>query len=170
MIEFQPHWYVVQSQPRAEQKAVINLQRQGFLTYMPRYLKRRRHARRIDMVAAPLFPRYLFVRLDPSVQRWRPIFSTFGVSRIICNGDLPTPLSDQVINSIRDREDASGFVYLDRRPQFRIGDSIRIRDGVFADHLGLYEGMKDSERVAILLDLLGRKVRVSVNLESVVAA
>ena len=33
-------------------------------TYLPRYLKRRRHARRVDIVAAPLFPRYLFVAID----------------------------------------------------------------------------------------------------------
>jgi transcriptional antiterminator RfaH len=53
---------------------------------------------------------------------------------------------------------------------FQPGDRIRMLDGAFADCLGLYEGSKDSERVAILLDLLGRKVRVMVDLDSVAAA
>jgi transcriptional antiterminator RfaH len=163
-------WYVVQSQPNAEQKAIAHLERQGFVTYLPRYLKRRRHARRVDIVAAPLFPRYLFVTVDLTLQRWRSIFSTVGVSRIICNGDVPTAISDKVVEILKAREDGGGFVRLDRRPNYRAGDKIRVLDGVFADCFGLYEGMKDSDRVAILLDLLGRKVRVIVDVESVAAA
>jgi transcriptional antiterminator RfaH len=163
-------WYVVQSQPNCELKAVANLERQGFSTYLPRYLKRRRHARRVEVVPAPLFPRYLFVRVDVSTQRWRSIFSTVGVSRLVCNGDCPTALSDQVIENLRVREDGAGFVHLTSRPNFRPGEAIRILEGAFTDCLGLYEGMKDGDRVAILLDLLGRKVRVMVDAEAVAAA
>jgi transcriptional antiterminator RfaH len=121
-------------------------------------------------VPAPLFPRYLFVGIDLGAQRWRSIFSTFGVSRLVCNGELPAPIADQVVNGLKSREDASGYVRLAFRPNFRAGDKIRILEGAFADCLGLYEGMKDSDRVAILLDLLGRKVRVTVDVESVAAA
>ena len=64
MISNKQRWYVVQSQPNAELKAVAHLNRQGFATYLPRYLKRRRHARRVEIIAAPLFPRYLFVSID----------------------------------------------------------------------------------------------------------
>ena len=42
--------------------------------------------------------------------------------------------------------------------------------GVFAENLGLFDGMADRDRVAILLDLLGRKVRVSIEPELVTAA
>jgi transcriptional antiterminator RfaH len=163
-------WYVVQSQPSAERKAIAHLERQGFATYLPRYLKRRRHARKVDIIPAPLFPRYLFVAIDLATQRWRSIFSTVGVSRLVCNGDIPTPISDQVLETLRAREDNGGYVRLDHRPNFHAGDRIRVLEGAFADCLGLYEGMRDSDRVAILLDLLGRKVRVTVDLESVAAA
>lgn len=162
-------WYVVQSQPNAELKAVTHLGRQGFATYLPRYLKRRRHARRVEHVPAPLFPRYLFVGMNVGTQRWRSIFSTVGVSRIVCNGELPTPIPDQVIENLRAREH-DGLIKLDQRPLFRVGDQVRLLDGAFADCLGLYEGMKDGDRVALLLDLLGRKVRVIVDTNSVVAA
>jgi transcriptional antiterminator RfaH len=166
----QMRWYVAQTQPNAESKAVAHLGRQGFVTYLPRYMKRRRHARRVDLVPAPLFPRYLFIEIDTTIQRWRSIFSTVGVSQLVCTGDTPTPVSDQVVTLLKDREDTAGFIQLDRRPMFRVGDKIRVLDGVFADCIGLYEGMKDNDRVAILLDLLGRKVRVMVDLESVSAA
>jgi transcriptional antiterminator RfaH len=163
-------WYVVQTQPNAERKAVYHLERQGFATYLPRYLKRRRHARRVDTVAAPLFPRYLFVAIDMDTQRWRSIYSTVGVSRLVCAGETPTPAPEQVVATLKQREDVAGLIKLERRPQFRAGEKVRVLDGVFTDCLGLYDDMADRDRVAILLDLLGRKVRVVVDAESVVAA
>jgi transcriptional antiterminator RfaH len=169
MTSGQPRWYVVQTQPNAESKTVAHLGRQGFATYLPRYLKRRRHARRVDVVAAPLFPRYLFVEIDMAMQRWRSIYSTVGVSRLICAGDVPTPAPDHVIAMLKDREDAAGFIQLDRPPQFRLGDKIRVVEGLFSDCLGLYDGMPDRDRVAVLLDLLGRKVRVLLDADAVTA-
>ena len=61
--------------------------RQGYETYLPRYLKRRRHARKVDFAAKPLFPRYMFVAIDMATQRWRSVQSTIGVSRLVTNGD-----------------------------------------------------------------------------------
>ncbi|MGC2115668.1 MAG: transcriptional activator RfaH, partial [Pseudolabrys sp.] len=110
MIPGQPQWYVVQTQANAENKAVAHLARQGFVTYLPRYLKRRRHARRVDVVAAPLFPRYLFVEIDMAAQRWRSIYSTVGVSRLVCNGEFPAAVPERVVELLRNREDTSGFI------------------------------------------------------------
>ena len=163
-------WYVVQTQPHAESKAVAHLARQGFAAYLPRYLKRRRHARKVETVAAPLFPRYLFVTVDMETQRWRSIHSTTGVSRLVCNGEEPTPVPPAVVAALQGREDAGGFVQLERRPQFAPGEHVRIVDGVFADSLGLFECMADRERVAILLDLLGRKVRILLDEGAITAA
>jgi transcriptional antiterminator RfaH len=163
-------WYVAQSQPNAELKAAAHLNRQGFTIYLPRYMKRRRHARRVDHVPAPLFPRYLFVGIDMATQRWRSIFSTVGISRLVCNGDVPQSVPDQIVAALRAREDEGGLVRLDLRPSFRAGDKICVLDGALAGCFGLCECMKDNERVAVLLDMLGRKVRVTVNVESVAAA
>ena len=170
MMSSRSRWYVAQTQPNAENKAAAHLGRQGFVTYLPRYLKRRCHARRVEIVPAPLFPRYLFVEIDTAVQRWRSIYSTLGVSQLVGHGDIPTPVSDLVLAALRSREDAEGFIKLDSRPSFRVGDKIQVLAGVFADCFGLYEGMKHCDRVAILLDLLGRKVRVTVDAENVTAA
>lgn len=166
----QPRWYVVQTQAHAEGKAAVHLARQGFEPYLPRYLKRRRHARRIETVVAPLFPRYLFVAIDMAVQRWRSVSSTIGVSRLVCNGDRPTPVSEAVIGALKDSEGGDKLVRLDPPPRFLPGDQVKIVDGVFSACLGLYEGMADRDRVAVLLDLLGRKVRVVVDDLSIAAA
>jgi transcriptional antiterminator RfaH len=165
-----PHWYVAHTHPHAEAKATAHLSRQGFDVYFPRYIKRRRHARRIETVPAPLFPRYLFVAIDLNAQRWRSIFSTVGVSRLVCNGEDPSPVPIGIVEALKNREDAGGFVRLDCRPRFHVGDKIRVLDGAFSSCLGLFEGMAERERIAILLDLLGRKVRVILDADLVAAA
>src|SRR5262249_4609156 len=126
--------------------------------------------RRVEIVSAPLFPRYLFVTMDMMCQRWRAVRSTIGVTRLVCNGDDPVPVADNIIETLKGREGSDGFVVLRARPQFVLGAKVRVLDGVFADCLGLFDGMKDSDRVSVLLDLLGRKVRVVLDEFSVAAA
>lgn len=165
-----PRWYVVHTQPRGETRAAMHLAQQGFDVYLPRYMKRRRHARRVEMVAAPLFPRYLFVALDTGLQRWRAVQSTMGVSYLVCNGDEPTALSPEIIQQIKARENEHGLICLDVQPRFTQGDKVRVLDGALAACLGLFEENADRNRVSILLDLLGRKVRVLLNSEQLEAA
>src|ERR1700743_1219444 len=117
-------WYVVQTQPNSEAKATQNLIRQGYEVYLPRYLKRRQHARKVDFAAKPLFPRYLFVAVDMATQRWRSIHSTFGVARLVTNGDAPAMVPTGVIGAIKAREDGEGFIQMDRRLTFEPGDKV----------------------------------------------
>jgi transcriptional antiterminator RfaH len=163
-------WYVVHTHAHSESKAASNLSRQGYSIYLPLYLKKRRHARRVETVAAPFFPRYLFIRVDWKTQGWRPIQSTIGVRRLVCHGDEPASLSNRVVAELRNREDEHGYIRFDPRPRFAPGDQVRVINGAFDTCLGLFEGMKDRERVAILLDLLGRKVRVLLERDAIAAA
>jgi transcriptional antiterminator RfaH len=163
-------WYVVQTQVNGEAKAQENLRRQGYQIYLPRYLKRRRHARKVDLVAKPLFPRYMFVAIDTAAQRWRSVQSTIGVSRLVTIGDEPAVVPERVIGALKAREDAKGFVKMDVGPAFAPGDKVRVLSGAFMDNSGLFNGMADHDRVSILLEMLGRKVRVVLDADLVTAA
>jgi transcriptional antiterminator RfaH len=165
-----PRWYVVQTQVNGEAKAAQNLARQGYEIYLPRYLKRRRHARKVDFTAKPLFPRYMFVAIDMATQRWRSIQSTFGVARLVSNGDDPATVPEGVLHALRAREDDNGFVRLDNKPTFAPGDKVRVLAGAFMDNAGLFNGLADHDRVSILLEMLGRKVRVLLDADMVAAA
>jgi transcriptional antiterminator RfaH len=165
-----PRWYVVQTQVNGEAKAAQNLLRQGYEIYLPRYLKRRRHARKVDFTAKPLFPRYMFVAIDMATQRWRSIQSTFGVARLVSNGDDPATVPEGVLHALRAREDDNGFVRLDNKPTFAPGDKVRVLAGAFMDNAGLFNGLADHDRVSILLEMLGRKVRVLLDADMVAAA
>jgi len=160
-------WFVVHTRANGEAKAKYHLERQGFATYVPRYLKLRKHARRSERVPAPLFPRYLFVAFDPLITRWRAIHSTVGVSHLVASGDQPTPVPGAIMEALRAGEDASGFFQVDERPQFVAGDVVRVVAGAFADAVGRFHSMSDTDRIVVLLEFLGRPVRVRLPIEAV---
>lgn len=161
-------WYVVRTHARQEVKAAVNLERQGYRTYLPRYLRRRQHARRVEIIPAPLFTCYLFVAIDIASQRWRSIQSTYGVVQLVCNGANPALVPPAIVADFRNRENEQGFVQLAQRGLTK-GEQVRVVEGVFSPGLGLFEGMTDNERVTVLLDLLGRKVRISMEQTAVAA-
>lgn len=162
-------WYVVQTRPHAECKAQEHLRRQGFKTYLPKLIKTRRHARKVEMVSRPLFPSYLFVSIDATNQPWRAIRSTIGVAALVGSEDGPTPLQEGVVETLRGKEDADGFFH-PAAAAFSTGAAIRVIDGLFASCLGFFEAMSDGQRVSVLLELLGRPVRVVLDTHSVTAA
>jgi len=160
-------WYVAQTHRRDEEKAAWHLRRQEFSVYLPRYLTRRRHARRVDWVKAPLFPRYLFIEMDSEHTQWRCINSTFGVSRLVCNGDRPAPVPEGIVEDIVARSDNKGLVRLDRMRTFSQGQKVQIMFGALTDRVGMFERLTDEDRVVLLLDMLGRQVRIKLPLETI---
>jgi transcriptional antiterminator RfaH len=163
-------WYAVETQPHNEARAAAHLRHQGFEVYLPRYQKRRRHARRVDMVAAPLFPKYLFVAKDEAGPRLSAINSTIGVRRLVKRGDQPATLSSAVIDEIKAREGADGFVRLQRGVSFAPGTEVRVRDGAFGDCTAVFLDIADEDRVSVLMTLLGRQVTVVMRADAIVAA
>lgn len=160
-------WYVAQTHIRAECKALSHLRRQGFSTYLPQYLKRRRHARRTDWVPRPLFPRYIFIEMDLHCTRWRAIRSTVGITDLVCHGDRPAPVPPGVVDDIRRREDTKGMIAVAREARFATGDVVRITAGPLAEQVALFQRASDEERVILLLDMLGRRMSVEVPEDSI---
>ena len=162
-------WYAVHTHPHKEFKAFEHLRRQNYQAYLPRYLKTIRHARKSERVIRPFFPRYLFVRLNLAINGWRAIRSTVGVSDIVCFGEQPAPLPAGVIDALQGQE-IEGFIELRNKNALKPGDNVVVLDGPFAHQMGLCVSVSDNERVAILLDMLGRKVRVLIDTDVVAAA
>lgn len=155
-------WYVVHTKAGAERLAEGNLERQGFHVYLPRARLHKRGARGASIVTVPLFPRYVFVRLDLENAPWRAVNSTYGVSRLVSFGDRPAHIDDAVIAEIRDREREDGIVPLADIVSFEPGEKVEITHGAFSDQTGIFKCRSDKERVTVLLNLLGRDLSVSV--------
>lgn len=162
-------WYVIYTHASCEEKVLVNLKHQGFEAYLPRYRKTRRHARKVETVLRPMFPRYLFVALDLERDQWRSINGTFGAVAIFCRGEKPVAVPQGIVESIIAREDERGAVDL-TPPGLKRGDKVRIINGAFSDNTALIDEISDDQRVILLLDLMGRKVRVTVPTESLAIA
>jgi len=164
-------WYVVHTQAGRESFAAGHLERQGFTAYLPRCRQQRRHARRTTQVLAPLFPRYLFVRVDFARDRWQSINGTHGVHHLVCMGDRPSAVPDGVVEAIRARETEDGMIDLPQDPllgqTFAPGETVKITAGPLADQAGLFDGLDASARVVVLLDMLGRKVPVPLRADAI---
>src|SRR5258706_199461 len=102
-------WAVVNTQPHRERTALENLARQDFHAYCPMVRKRIRHARRAQDALRPLFPGYVFVRVDPDLRRWRPILSTIGVRTVVCCRAQPSLVDDGLRRRLQARQIAGGL-------------------------------------------------------------
>ena len=155
------HWYAVHTLPFAEKRAEAQLNNQQFRTFLPKRQKTIRHARKLRTVIAPFFPRYLFVVLDLSRHQWRSVNGTFGVSSLVMAGDLPCPAPHGIVESMLAVADADDLLQL--QPNLKVGATVRLAAGPFAEQLGILDRLDDSGRIRVLLNILGRQVPVSLS-------
>ena len=151
-------WYVVHTQAFAERRAERHLEEQGFHVFMPTVVKTTRHARRVQQVVTPLFPRYIFVELDLTRDRWHPINGTVGVCRLITANDRPLRLPSGFVEGIiaANPRDAA----TERVPSMRVDDIVRVTEGPFAELIGRVQKLDVRGRVDVLLEIMGRAVSV----------
>jgi transcriptional antiterminator RfaH len=96
-------WYVVQTKPRQEYRALENLINQGYECVLPEYqCERLRHGVRM-LRNEPLFPRYLFIHLDTVSMNWGPIRSTYGVIGLVRFGGVPASMPEGMVEAVMNR-------------------------------------------------------------------
>src|SRR5262249_22452282 len=138
----------------------------GDETYFPRLRERRiSHGRRIE-IRPPLFPGYCFLTVEA---QWYAARWSIGVIGLIMDSIRPARAAHHIIHDLRKR-DGNGLIEFPQRDKLKPGDQVRILQGPFAGHLGLYAGMRAHERVLILLALLGGQQRVELAKDDVESA
>jgi len=137
------------AQINREQLALHFLGMAGYQTYLPRLRVRR--ANGAARKPPPLFPGYAFVLVE---LQWHRAAKTPGVVCLVLDGEKPAKVPDMVIENLKKRE-RGGLIELPPPPGFRRGDRVRVRNGALTGYLGLYEGQRGADRIAILLSWLG---------------
>ncbi|WP_275099262.1 transcription/translation regulatory transformer protein RfaH [Sedimenticola hydrogenitrophicus] len=158
----QAAWHLIHTKPRQERTACEQLERQGYMTYLP-LIGQPSHPQN---TITPLFPRYLFIRLTAGLDDWTPIRSTRGVSSLVRVGMNPAKISDQLIDAIRKRADADGLHRLPLK-NFCKGDRVRLVSGPFADYEAIFSEQRAENRAIILLNLIGKMNRIEVPTDSI---
>lgn len=159
-------WLVVHSKARAEELAAEHLRRQGYEVFLPQLRQRRRRQNRWQWVTGPLFPRYLFVNVALGEQDTAVIRSTVGVVSLVRFGHALVPIPEAVIDYLRRCEDPETGARTDDAWPHKPGDVVEILEGPFAGLTGIYQVPRDADRVALLVELLGRQNTVLVEREA----
>ena len=156
-------WYVVHTKIRQEALAMTNLNRQGFECYMPMLKMERIRRHKATLVEEPMFPRYLFIRLDTSGSgpSWSPIRSTLGVSQLVRFGGQPAVVDSKLIELLRTREQVG-----QPEPLFKSGEKVVVADGPFAGVEAIFKTADAESRSMILLEMLSKPVAMHIETAS----
>jgi len=159
----QLQWYLVHCKPLQDERALENLERQGFHCYCPvRSVEKLRHGRR-QAFAEPLFPGYLFIRLDRVNDNWHPIRSTRGVNGIVRFNHDPLPVQEEIIEQIRTQLEGAAA----QEPYLKPGERVHITDGPFSRLEAIFVANDGNERVVLLLAVLHQEQELTFPIGSV---
>jgi len=154
-------WYVIQTKPKKEEEASSYLSNKGVEILAPLIEAFTTRNGKINKEVKPLFPGYIFGNFD--VQRNYPLVRwARGVKKVLGYGGYPTPISEEVVNIIKARTDCNGIVKMIKH--FEPNDMVRVTSGPLKDLLGIFERrVSDSERVRVLLNLIGYQPSVELH-------
>jgi transcription elongation factor/antiterminator RfaH len=154
-------WYVVQTKPGNEHRVETNLFHQEIEVFLPLLETfQYSHAKALQKIK-PLFSNYLFAKLDIEAHYYK-VKWTRGVNKILGSGVEPAPVSEKVIQTIRERTGKGNLVKMEE--EWREGDPVRIDSGPFKELIGVFQRkMSDNGRVRILLNLIGVDVPVQIS-------
>jgi transcriptional antiterminator NusG len=164
------HWYVIHSYSGYENKVKKNLESRIESMGMQDYIfevvvptegvVELRDGRR-RTVEQRIFPGYILVDMILNDESWFAVRNTPGVTGFVGSGNQPTPLRQEEVDSIlRRMEEEAPKV----KVSFRVGDSVRIVDGPFADFLGTVDDLNlEKGKVRLLVSFFGRETPVELD-------
>jgi len=125
-----------------------------------------------QVVSKKVFPGYLMVRLDLDDDSWYVVRNTPGVTGFVGLGARPTPLSRKEVEGILQVKAEDGETPGPRksrpRLEYEMGESVRVREGPFADFSGtIAEINEDQLKLKVLVNIFGRETPVELDFAQV---
>lgn len=156
-------WYAIKVRTRGESLVGTLLQRKDYEIFLPTYIESRKYSDRLKKVDTPLFPGYLFCRLD--VTHRLPILTTPGVDYILGSNGEPEPLPEQEIEAIQ-RVISSGAAARPW-PFLKTGSRVRVEHGSFRGVEGILLTERGADRLVLSIAMLQRSVSVEIDRMSI---
>ena len=162
-----PAWYCIRAQPKHEHIVAGHLKNEPRIeVYLPRIRFKRSTRRGAVWFTEALFPNYLFARFDlaESLRRLRHLS---GVRGVVHFGDQWPTIPDGVIAKLRATVGADHVHVI--HEELQPGETVEISGGVFHGLTAVVTRiMPGRERVAVLLEFLGRQTTVELANSAVV--
>jgi transcriptional antiterminator RfaH len=153
-------WFALQVRSRREALIATHLEERGYECFLPLYKSKRHWSDRVKEMEQPLFPGYLFCRLD--LYNRGPLLMTPGVQKIVGVGRYPLPVEDCEMESIR--QALSSGLPSQPWPYMQIGERVRVNYGSLSNLEGILVNFKGSNRVVLSVTLLQRSVAMEIDL------
>jgi transcription antitermination factor NusG len=154
-------WFALRVKSRCEKVVCTIARNKGFEEFLPLYECRRRWSDRTQSVDLPLFPGYVFCRLDPQ-QRF-PLLTIPGALQLVGIGKIPVPIDDSEIIAIQSA--VTSGLSAEPWPFLEAGQRVRLEDGPLAGMEGFLVEVRKRYRVVVSVTLLKRSVAVEIDSE-----
>jgi transcription antitermination factor NusG len=151
-------WYAIQSRIRHEKAVFAGLVERSYEAFLPLYRVRRRWADRHQDVDLPLFPGYVFCRLD--INHRLPVLMIPGVLRFVCAGKVPSSVDAKELAVVQAIV-RSGML-VQPWPFLKTGQSVVIEEGPLRNVAGILSVIDGSHRLVVSISLLQRSVSVNI--------
>lgn len=159
-------WYVVNTKPKNEDRAAVNLESGQFEVFNPKLKVRKFREGKYVPFIEPMFPGYIFVKFDFQ-NDFHTIKYTRGIKTIVHFGNKVVPINDELITFIGANL-VSGVGEI-KKKAIQKGERVLVREGPFKGLSGIFEKELDGrERVAILLEGMNFAARMEIDKEYVV--
>jgi transcription antitermination factor NusG len=154
-------WFAIRVKSNFEKRVAIALVNKGLDAFLPEYKSRRRWSDRYRTIECPLFPGYVFCRINLTQRLC--VVTTPGFLYIVGTGNRPTPVDDAEIESIQSVV-RSGLPALPW-PSLAVGQRVRIESGPLSGLEGTLLQVENHRRICVAVTLLRRGVSVEVDRE-----
>lgn len=155
--KFIMQWYALMTNPRAEKKVASLLEQHQIIHYLPLHKCPRKWSDRIKIVEMPLFPSYIFVKVE--AKNLSPLLFLKGVLRVVYYCGKPATIRETEIKAIE------SFLAKAEKKPICIGDEVLITHGILTNQKGRIQTIKNK---TLVLELEQLGMRVSVRLGEVV--
>jgi transcription antitermination factor NusG len=152
-------WFAVLVRTSKEKTANWMLENAGYECFLPTSKYMRRWSDRMKEVEVPLFPGYLFCRMNPHNRL--PVLMTPGVMQIVGVGKKPIPVAEEEIAALQ-RAGKSGLSTMPW-PYLEVGHVARIEDGPLRGMTGIVIKIKSGLKLVLSVNLLQRSVAVEID-------
>ena len=152
-------WFAILARTGREKSTTLLLENLGYQCFLPVSKSRRQWSDRVKELEVPLFPGYLFCRMNPHNRL--PVLQTPGVIQIVGVGKSPIPVEEEEIAAIQCAE-KSGLSVMPW-PYLKVGHVARIEDGPLSGLTGIVVKIKSGLKLVLSVTLLQRSVAVEVD-------
>jgi transcription antitermination factor NusG len=151
-------WFALRVKPNHEKPVAVALRGKGIEEFLPLFRSHRQWSDRVKVMELPLFPGYLFCRLN--LEERMPLLTTPGFLYIVGVGKTPEPVDESEILAIQSVLRTG--LPVTPWPSLMVGQKVQLKHGPLRGLVGVLTKIDNQHRIYVSVTLLKRSISVEV--------